>query len=465
VQSKLGEGSVFTVRLTFASLPSAPVEGKVVDLSGISCLVIGAETGLADDLVVYLRYSGATAERVRDLAAAVKRIETLPPGLWLLIIDAGHDVPPLEELRAAFRSRPDVDPHFVVLEHGNHKPDMEPRFVVIRRGRRRHERTEEVDTVTLDGDVMHRDAFLRAVALAAGRLQEEVKTAPPEEAKPVAAPSREKALSENRLILVAEDSEINQKVIRQQLDLLGYAADIAKDGREALKRWESGDYALLLTDLHMPEIDGYQLTAAIRVAEQGKLRKPIIAITANALKGEAEHCRAVGMDDYLSKPVQLAHLKAVLQKWLPSSASTELLALTPPATGTSPAAPSGRDAPVAASAAGTAAAKPVDVNVLEQLVGHDPAIISEFLHDFRASSRQIAVDLRAACEAGQTEAAGATAHKLKSSARSVGALLLGELCAQMEQAGKAGDVQKLNELLPRFEAELAAVDKHIDSLA
>ena len=85
------------------------------------------------------------------------------------------------------------------------------------------------------------------------------------------APSREEALREGRLILVAEDNEINQKVIRQQLTLLGYAADIARDGREALKRWESGNYALLLTDLHMPEMDGYQLTAAIRLAEQGKV--------------------------------------------------------------------------------------------------------------------------------------------------------------------------------------------------
>ena len=71
----------------------------------------------------------------------------------------------------------------------------------------------------------------------------------------------------------------------------------------------------------MPEMDGYQLTAAIRLTEQGKgkARAPIIAFTANALKGEAEHCRAVGMDDYLSKPVQLAHLNAILQKWLPAA--------------------------------------------------------------------------------------------------------------------------------------------------
>lgn len=91
-------------------------------------------------------------------------------------------------------------------------------------------------------------------------------------------------------------------------------------------------------------------------------------------------------------------------------------------------------------------------------------MIAEFLQEFRVTSQKIATELRAACEAGQTGTAGAAAHKLKSSARSVGALALGELCAQMEQAGKRGDVGALAGLLPRFEAELAAVDKYIGSL-
>ena len=239
VESALGKGSTFTVRLPFEAVPASPAGARVVDLTGISCLVVGDEKGLGDDLGVYLRYSGATVERAQNLAEAEKKIEILPAGLWLLIIDAGHDTPPLNELRAACHSRPDLDTHFVVLEHGHHQPDIEPRFVVIRRGRRRHERSETVDTVTLDGDIMHREAFLRAVAVAAGRLHEKTEAQPPKVAA-VVAPSREKALKEGRLILVAEDNEINQKVIRQQLALLGYAADIAQDGREALKRWESG---------------------------------------------------------------------------------------------------------------------------------------------------------------------------------------------------------------------------------
>lgn len=446
VQSAPGKGSTFTVRLSFVPLPTKPVTAKVVDLTGVSCLVLGDEMGLGDDLAVYLKHSGASVERVLDLAAARERIGTLPPGLWLLIIDAGHDTPPVEELRAACRSRPDLDPHFVVLEHGHHQPDIEPRFVVIRRGRRRHERSEAVDTVTLDGDVMHRDAFLRAVAIAAGQVQEEVEAQQADKVTAVVAPSREKAIGEGTLILVAEDNEINQKVIRQQLSLLGYAADIAGDGREALKRWESGNYAVLLTDLHMPEMDGYQLTASIRRAEQDKTRIPIIAFTANALKGEAEHCRSVGMDDYLSKPVQLAHLKAVLHKWLPLPKSDTQA----PAAITAPVTPAIAD-------------RSMDVSVLKALVGDDPAVIDEFLRDFRASSVRIAADLRAASQAGEAATAGAVAHKLKSSARSVGALVLGDLCAEMEKAGKAGDIEAVKALLPRFESELAVVTRYIDS--
>ncbi|MDO8934262.1 MAG: response regulator, partial [Rhodocyclaceae bacterium] len=117
----------------------------------------------------------------------------------------------------------------------------------------------------------------------------------------------------------------NQKVILQQLALLGYAADVAGDGQEALERWQSGDYGLLLTDLLMPEMDGYELAAAIRDNEAGqragKRRIPIVALTANALKGEAEHCRAIGMDDYLSKPAQLVDLGTMLEKWLPAVAA------------------------------------------------------------------------------------------------------------------------------------------------
>ena len=102
------------------------------------------------------------------------------------------------------------------------------------------------------------------------------------------------------------------------------------------------------------------------------------------------------------------------------------------------------------------------MSVLKALVGDDEAMIREFLHDFRLSAAKIAAELRAACAAGETATAGAHAHKLKSSSRSVGALVLGELCAALEKAGKGGDAEALNVLLPQFEQELARVEGFLE---
>jgi PAS domain S-box-containing protein len=136
------------------------------------------------------------------------------------------------------------------------------------------------------------------------------------------------ALAHGRLILLAEDNEINCEVIQEQLHLLGYACEVARDGALALGMWQSGQatgsprYALLLTDCHMPNLDGFGLTDAIRAAEPAGTRLPIIAITANAMQGEAQRCRERGMDDYLSKPLRMGELAPLLTKWLPLQAAT-----------------------------------------------------------------------------------------------------------------------------------------------
>jgi CheY-like chemotaxis protein len=267
------------------------------------------------------------------------------------------------------------------------------------------------------------------------------------------APSRADALRQGRLILVAEDNETNQKVILQQLALLGFTADVTGDGHEALKRWRSGDYALLLTDLHMPKMDGYELTAAIRAEENSSRCIVIISWTASALKGEYLHCRDVGMDDYLSKPTPLANLKVMLDKWLPDAAPS-----SQPADSTTLS-----DASITSATPATVS-KPLDVAVLAALVGDNPEVIGEFLEDFRRSARQCAAELRSAITAGRAAQAGALAHRLKSSARSVGALRLGELCAEIEQAGNVGQIEVLAALLPRFETEMAAVGEYLNAL-
>jgi CheY-like chemotaxis protein/anti-sigma regulatory factor (Ser/Thr protein kinase) len=140
------------------------------------------------------------------------------------------------------------------------------------------------------------------------------------------APSIEEAVQSQRLILLAEDNETNRDVIQEQLRLLGYACEMAEDGAIALQMWQAhpGRYALLLSDCHMPNLDGFGLTEAIRKAEPAGTRLPIIAVTANAMKGEGERCHEHGMDDYMSKPLRMTVLRDMLHKWMPSCADAAI---------------------------------------------------------------------------------------------------------------------------------------------
>ncbi|WP_104132605.1 response regulator [Cryobacterium sp. M91] len=125
-------------------------------------------------------------------------------------------------------------------------------------------------------------------------------------------------------ILVAEDNLTNQKLILWQLHLLGYEADVTDNGALAFARWTSGDYDLVITALHLPKMNGYELVSAIRAAEPPGTRMPILAMTASAVRGsDADQSRLVGMNEYLMRPLHLAKLRAALVKWLPVESDTE----------------------------------------------------------------------------------------------------------------------------------------------
>jgi len=128
----------------------------------------------------------------------------------------------------------------------------------------------------------------------------------------ILAPQRLSPAVPSRL-LIAEDNLINQKVLKHLMESLGYSVDVASNGREAVQRWRSETYAVILMDCQMPEMDGYEATRAIRAAESGKNHIPIIAVTANAMVGDREKCLTAGMDAFVSKPIRAEVLTKALE--------------------------------------------------------------------------------------------------------------------------------------------------------
>ena len=249
-------------------------------------------------------------------------------------------------------------------------------------------------------------------------------------------------LAASRRILVVEDEAVNRKVIQRQLALLGYRFEMASHGVEALAMWRQGGFDLILSDLHMPEMDGYEMTERIRHEEGPDQHIPILALTANALRDEAARARASGVDDYLTKPIRLASLEAALARWLRCDATLERS--TPPTLAVV------EEPPL------------FDPNALAELVGNSPQMIREILSDYVEALGDLTPQLQDSFAGNDFDAIGALAHRLKSSSRAVGAARLGQLCAAIEQAIEDGDSTALARDIAEFLPLQAATATRIE---
>ena len=315
VLSAPGEGAKFTVTLPMQA--EGGIDNAAMDarLSGLECHVVLRDVLQATDWCAYLVAAGAQATSWSDWPMLQRHLAQ-HVGTWpIVIVDADDDA---------------SLPHPGAVDGIAANGAPAPLLVRVAHTSQRRPRWATPGRLWLVNGVLHRAALLRAVALVAGLAEPDVgldadadaEAGVPSVGTP-AMPNIDEAAAQGRLVLIAEDSEVNQIVLYRQLALLGIAAELAEDGLDALARWRRGAlqrrYALVLTDLNMPGLDGYALTAAIRSEEADGRRVPIIALTANALHGESERCRAVGMDDYLSKPVRLEKLEATLARWLPAA--------------------------------------------------------------------------------------------------------------------------------------------------
>jgi CheY-like chemotaxis protein len=249
---------------------------------------------------------------------------------------------------------------------------------------------------------------------------------------PAAAPAT--APASGQKILVVEDNAVNQRVIEAMLAKRGLAVECAVNGREGLERIAENEYALVFMDCQMPELDGYEATAALREREAGAERLTVVAMTAHAMKGDRERCLAAGMDDYLAKPLRPEELDSVLERWLHT-----------PATGAPEAAPE----PASMALVDEARARVFREDY--------PEIVDQLIELFADSTPPLLRELREGAAAGDQETVRRAAHKLKGSCQNIGATFMATLCRSLEIAEPGELEPTFAELDNAFGATEAAI--------
>jgi CheY-like chemotaxis protein len=244
-------------------------------------------------------------------------------------------------------------------------------------------------------------------------------------------------------VLLVEDNAVNRRMARILLEQLGCRVDEAADGREAVERAATGQHDLVLMDVSMPEMDGFEATLEIRRREGDRHRAPIIAMTALAMRGDRERCLAAGMDDHLPKPVKRQTLAAMLGRFLPPAA-TDCAAAAPDST----------------PAADRATAIPVlDTSLLASAIGGDRAAAEELVTMTVEDARQRFAELAAAIGGGDAKMAATVAHSLAGIALAIGGMELGHLAKRIEAGASAEHPDACRAILAELDIALNRLEQ------
>jgi two-component system sensor histidine kinase/response regulator len=247
-----------------------------------------------------------------------------------------------------------------------------------------------------------------------------------------------------RRILLAEDNPVNQKVARMVLEKLGLDVTVVNNGREAVQAWKAGGMDLILMDCQMPELDGYEATREIRRHEQGRKAVPIVALTAHAMKGDDDKCKAAGMDDYLTKPLDRTKLIACLERHLGKI----------PASTTDTAA-------VAAAATAPMAPAPVDWKEFMHSMDGDETLARELVDLFIESGDESLAAIVAALGMRDYAAVSAQAHSLKGASANLRATATASAAAQLEAAARSGDTPQIDTLATALRTEVTRTIEYL----
>ncbi len=446
VESTIGEGSTFTITLTLPVVKAEP-EFEPEILAGRRVAVVVKRTLLRTILDRYLSWWGVAVQVVEepDFASAMATIQAgdMPPEL--VLVDEQVPGPWSGLSPASVPARPGR-PVIVLVRH------------VRKPGTR--DRDEPVDAVVLKP--VRRQHLLETLQRSFGLEPVRAETGGSED-RPEPWPDLR---ARNLRLLVAEDSRVNVDVLVAMLEDLGVAVDLAMDGREAVECFAGSRYDLVFMDCQMPVMDGYEATVRIReMEERSGGHVPVIALTANALKGDREKALAAGMDDYLAKPFSQDDLARMITTWVAPEPED-----------------SGEGRPAGQEEAEPRPAAPpcqddkphLDERMLASYRNIGGDLLVTIFRGYRENVDQWLADLTVALQGGVADDVVRVAHKFKSSSGQAAAARLAAMLAKIEEEARHGrlpgdvagtigalraEVEVVCTRLDRLEEELLAAEE------
>ncbi len=443
VDSEVGRGSTFSFTLPLA-LGEDAVERHAPPMPldrPLRVLIIDPSDTSAETVERYLRAWGMVPTRAARLGDGLERFAAAPAtqrfDVAIVAVSPGDDAGP--SLARELRARAGEDFFFVIalVEIGERLATGE------------------------DGATPGFDAVV-GKPIKQARLRDALAGLQPEpeaDSRP-ALPDAAADLTGMR-VLIAEDNPVNQEVLIRQAERLGLSVEAVVNGQEVLDALERSTYEVVLMDCQMPVMDGYSAARAIRAAEQdGATRLPIVAVTANAMRDDLDRCREAGMDEFVAKPVTLGALASAIQRAVEANRRAVGGPPQPDVGASESSAP--EPEPQGDGGVGGGIDR-VALDALREDLGGAEAllrIVRLFLEQLDPQAEQIEHGARA----GELETLARNAHRMKSSAATLGASEMAELLAELELSAADGDGAAVATLLPQFTAAVVLAREALEGV-
>ncbi|NDV25566.1 hybrid sensor histidine kinase/response regulator [Desulfovibrio sp. JC010] len=434
-RSKSEEGSTFffTITSDIAAEPS-PAEFKLPpELQNAPVLVADDNFAVRSVLVRYLKQFGFQPTSVPDAEKALQLIEEEKSAPFkLLIIDL--KLPGMNGDEASSQLRKKYN-----------KDELPILMITATEMNTALERAQNAQINRMISKPLKQNTLFNSILETLG--YEVPKEYSYEPSKPVENEFR------NYNLLLVEDNPINQQVAEQILLPTGIEIDAASNGKEAVKMVQEASYDIVLMDIQMPEMDGYEATDIIR-NELGLTELPIIAMTAHAMRGDKERCLESGMDDYIPKPIDKELMIATIRSHLPENQTIKEKAPVPPASTSI----SAQEAPESMEC------REINMEEVLERIGGDMGILVSILRNFKEYNSNFSEEMQTLLRNNQLKEAGDKAHTLKGSAANISAQELAMATLDLEKACKSDLLKDAQEALENTSKKLELLFKEISML-